>query len=88
MAVQSVSGLDNLSQFIQLVSAARARNNGTTSVTPHSGAQKAAFTSQASAAGGMQASVETKALGKAADAATMQKTASTRHLGTRFDAYA
>jgi hypothetical protein len=86
MAVQSVSGLDNLSQFMQLVSAARARNNGT--VTPHSGAQKAAFASQASGAGGTQASVQTKALGKITDAATMQKTGSTRYLGTRFDAYA
>jgi hypothetical protein len=86
MAVQSVSGLDTLSQFMQLVSAARARNNGT--VTPHSGAQKAAFASQAGGAVGMQASMETKALGKVTGAATMQRTGSARHLGTRFDAYA
>jgi hypothetical protein len=73
---------------MQLVTAARARNNDITSVNQNAGAQKAAFASQASAAGGMQASVETKALGKAADAATMQRNGSTRHLGTRFDAYA
>ena len=88
MAMQPVSNLDNLAQFMQLVSAARSRNGEAAHINSNSATRKAAFAAQAQQANGNRSVVGNGRLDQSGAILNSQKAGSTRHLGTRFDAYA
>jgi hypothetical protein len=88
MAMASISRTDNLAQFMNLVSAARQRNDSVASVNNGTGARKAAFANRISSAPQIQENGTSKAVSGLAVSAPSQKPVSTRYLGTRFDAYA
>jgi hypothetical protein len=88
MAMASVSRTDNLAQFMNLVSAARQRNDSVTSVNNYTGMRKTAFANRVSSAEPTRENAASKAVAGPSKSASMQTPVSTRYLGTRFDAYA
>jgi hypothetical protein len=88
MAMASVSRSDNLAQFMNLVSAARQRNDSVAPVNNSAATRKAAFANRISAADPTRENVTSKTIAGLANSDSAQKPVSTRYLGTRFDAYA
>jgi hypothetical protein len=87
--MNSVAQVNNLSQFVQLVSAARIRNNGLAGGAQKSTNPTPAFKSQAfSNAKPLSAYPNSRQPMSAPAADESVKTHRTRSLGTRFDAYA
>lgn len=88
MAMASISRADNLAQFMNLVSAARQRNDSVASVNNNPAARKTEFANRISSAAQTQENGAINAISGPAVSAPSQKPGSTRYLGTRFDAYA
>jgi hypothetical protein len=90
--MNSVAQVNNLAQFMNLVSAARTRNSGLVNGAVHNAAQSPrpmSFQNVARSSGGTAAYSNTRQVVKNAPAETNANPQNqTRVLGTKFDAYA